>query len=39
VTCYMLEYTEDWITGKSYFSQESILEMGAVFKKQKRLVA
>ena len=39
VTCYMLEYTEDWITGRSYFSQESIMEMEAVFKEQRRVAA
>lgn len=39
VTCYMLEYTEDWITGKSYFSKESIFKTSAVFKEQKRLAA
>lgn len=39
VTCYILEYTEDWITGRSHFSPESIMEMGAVFKEQKRLAA
>lgn len=39
VTCYILEYTEDWITGKSYFSAESIMEMSVVFKEQKRLAA
>jgi len=38
VTCYLLEYTEDWITGKAYFAQELILEMGSVFKEQKELV-
>ena len=39
VTCYILEYTEDWITGRSYFSTESIMEMDSVFKEQKRLAA
>jgi putative transposase len=39
VTCYLLEYTEDWITGRSYFSQESITEMSNVFKEQQRLAA
>jgi putative transposase len=38
VTCYLLEYTEDWITEKAYFAQESILEMGTVFKEQKELI-
>ena len=32
VTCYILEYTEDWIAGKSYFSQESITETLTIFK-------
>ena len=39
VTCYLLEYTEDWITGKSYFSPESIEEMETVFKEQNKLAA
>ena len=37
VTTYVLEYTEDWMTGKAYFSTECILEMESVFKEQKRL--
>ncbi len=39
VTTYVLEYTEDWITGKAYFSPECILEMESVFKEHKRLAA
>ena len=39
VTTYVLEYTEDWMTGKAYFSPEYILEMESVFKEQKRLAA
>lgn len=34
VTTYVLEYTEDWITGKAYFSLESIQEMETVFKER-----
>ena len=34
VTTYVLEYTEDWITGKAYFSPESICEMEPVFKER-----
>lgn len=34
VTTYVLEYTEDWITGKAYFAPESIVEMEPVFKEQ-----
>lgn len=34
VTTYVLEYTEDWITGKAYFSPDSILEMEPVFKER-----
>lgn len=34
VTTYVLEYTEDWITGKAYFSPESIIEMEPVFKER-----
>ena len=39
VTCYMLEYTEDWITDRSYFSKESIIKMETVLKEQRRLAA
>ena len=39
VTTYILEYTEDWMTARSYFSQECILEMEPVFKEQKQLLA
>jgi putative transposase len=39
VTTYVLEYTEDWITGKAYLSQECIAEMESVFKEHKRLAA
>ena len=39
VTTYVLEYTEDWITGKAYFSPECIAEMESVFKEHKRLAA
>ncbi|MCK4829843.1 transposase, partial [bacterium] len=34
VTTYVLEYTEDWITGKAYFSPESIFEMEPVYKER-----
>lgn len=34
VTTYVMEYTEDWITGRAYFSPESILEMETVFKER-----
>lgn len=39
VTTYLLEYTEDWMTGRAYFSTECILEMESVFKEQVRLAA
>jgi len=40
VTTYMIEYTEDWITAKSYFSKDTILKMESVFKeRQQRLAA
>jgi len=39
VTTYVLEYTEDWITGKAYLSPECIAEMESVFKEHKRLAA
>ena len=39
VTTYVLEYTEDWITGKAYFSPESIREMEPVFIEYKPLAA
>jgi len=39
VTCYVLEYTEDWIAGKSYFAPESIAEMETFFKEQQNKAA
>lgn len=40
VTTYVQEYTEDWLTGRAYFSPESILEMEPIFKEQiQRLAA
>lgn len=39
VTTYILEYTEDWITGRAYFSPESIQEMEPVFKEQLHKLA
>ena len=39
VTTYVLEYTEDWITGRAYFSPESIQEMEPVFKEQLQKLA
>ena len=39
VTTYVLEYTEDWLTGKAYFAPECILEMEPIFKEQKQKIA
>jgi len=39
VTMYMIEYTEDWMTSKAYFSEASILKMGSVFKERKQRMA
>lgn len=39
VTCYVQEYTEDWITGKAYFAQQNILEMEAIIKERQREAA
>ncbi len=39
VTTYVLEYSEDWITGKAYFSPESIRAMEPVFKERMKKLA
>ena len=39
VTMNMIEYTEDWITSKSYFPKESIQEMKTVFKERQQRMA
>lgn len=39
VTCYVQEYTEDWIAGRSYFALQSILEMQSIIKEQQRKAA
>lgn len=40
VTTYMIEYTEDWMTSKAYFSETSILKMESIIKeRQQRLAA
>ena len=39
VTTYMIEYTEDWMTSRSYFSEASILKMETVFKERKQRMA
>jgi putative transposase len=39
VTTYMIEYTEDWMTSKSYISEVSIFNMTSVFKERKQRLA
>jgi putative transposase len=39
VTTYMIEYTEDWLTSKTYFSEDSILKMESIFKERKQRLA
>jgi transposase-like protein len=39
VTTYMIEYTEDWMTSKAYFSEASIMQMETVFKERKQRMA
>ena len=39
VTCYVQEYTEDWITGRAYFAKQSILEMESIIKERQKKAA
>jgi len=39
VTCYVQEYTEDWAVGRSYFAQQSVLEMESIIKERERKAA
>lgn len=39
VTTFMIEYTEDWMTAKAYFSRASIQKMKSVFKERKQRLA
>ena len=39
ITNCMIEYTEDWMTAKSYFSKASIQMMESVFKERKQRLA
>ena len=39
VTTYLIEYTEEWMTSRAYFSEASILKMESVFKERKRRLA
>lgn len=39
VTCYVQEYTEDWITGRAYFAKRRILEMESIIKERQKKAA
>jgi putative transposase len=39
VTTYLIEYTEDWMTSKAYFSEASIIKMESIFKERKLRLA